>query len=384
MAARSIACLTLSFGLVSIPVKLFTATETSSTVRFNMLAKDGSRVKQQYISEKDRKVVERAEMVKGYEFEKDRYVIFTPEELKALESPTHAVEIVAFVPTTRSIRCTTTRPICWPRTSAAASRTPCWAGHARQRPLCARPMGIEGQAVRGADPRGRGRPRAAAAAVRQRGALAEGAGNRAGHGVGGRTEPCHAADRPDLPGRLRPHAFADEEKDRILAAIDEKIAGKQIVAVEPAEAPASAQVIDLMEALRASLRAASRQGQGRRQGRAERRPRRPRTQRRQARRQGGRARRGAREGPSEEATRADAKPLHAAQHRGDARPRPQRHGWADRRGLRLAGPRRAQRVPLHVPGRRPAAHRHRLRAAKIPPRRPACARVKDKLPVGCR
>ena len=99
MAARSIASLTLSFGLVSIPVKLFTATETSSAVRFNMLAKDGSRVKQQYISEKDGKVVERAEMIKGYEFEKDRYVTFTPEELKALEQPpTHVVEIVAFVP----------------------------------------------------------------------------------------------------------------------------------------------------------------------------------------------------------------------------------------------------------------------------------------------
>ena len=99
MAARSIATLTLSFGLVSIPVKLYSATESSATVRFNLLAKDGSRVKQQYVSERDGTVVERSEMVKGYEFEKDRYVLFTPEELKALEtSPTHLVEIVAFMP----------------------------------------------------------------------------------------------------------------------------------------------------------------------------------------------------------------------------------------------------------------------------------------------
>ena len=65
MAARSIASLTLGFGLVSIPVKLYSATESSSTVRFNLLAKDGSRVKQQYVSERDGKVVERADMSIG-------------------------------------------------------------------------------------------------------------------------------------------------------------------------------------------------------------------------------------------------------------------------------------------------------------------------------
>ena len=79
MAARSIASLSLSFGLVSIPVKLYSATESAATVRFNLLSKDGSRLKQQYVSEKDQKVVERAEMVKGYEFEKDRYDLFSPD-----------------------------------------------------------------------------------------------------------------------------------------------------------------------------------------------------------------------------------------------------------------------------------------------------------------
>ena len=99
MAARSIASLSLSFGLVSIPVKLHSATESSATVRFNMLDKDGSRLKQQYVSEKDGHLVERADMVKGYEFEKDRFVIFQPEELKALqESPSHTIDIVAFLP----------------------------------------------------------------------------------------------------------------------------------------------------------------------------------------------------------------------------------------------------------------------------------------------
>ncbi len=66
MAARSIASLSLGFGLVSIPVKLYSATESSSTVKFNLLTSDGSRVKQQqYVSEKDpATVVPRSEMIK--------------------------------------------------------------------------------------------------------------------------------------------------------------------------------------------------------------------------------------------------------------------------------------------------------------------------------
>ncbi|MBA3597511.1 MAG: hypothetical protein H0W40_09040 [Methylibium sp.] len=99
MAARSIASLSLSFGLVSIPVRLYSASESSASIRFNLLSRDGSRVKQQYVSEQTGKVIERAEMVKGYEFEKDRFVLFQPEELKALEEgSSHVIEIVAFIP----------------------------------------------------------------------------------------------------------------------------------------------------------------------------------------------------------------------------------------------------------------------------------------------
>src|ERR671921_558423 len=99
MAARSIASLTLGFGLVSIPVKLYSATESSSGVSFNLLHTCGSRVKQQYICLQENIVVERADMVKGYEFEKDRYVMFKPEELKALENGArHTIDIVSFIP----------------------------------------------------------------------------------------------------------------------------------------------------------------------------------------------------------------------------------------------------------------------------------------------
>src|SRR5271169_1328093 len=98
--ARSIASLTISFGLVAIPVKLYSATVSSERISFNLLRqKDGSRVKQQYVAVNDGTIVERAEMVKGYEFAKDQYVMFSPEELKALEdTTTHAIDIGQFVP----------------------------------------------------------------------------------------------------------------------------------------------------------------------------------------------------------------------------------------------------------------------------------------------
>jgi DNA end-binding protein Ku len=255
MAARSIATLTLSFGLVSIPVKLYSATESSATVRFNMLAKDGSRVKQQYISERDGKVVERAEMVKGYEFEKDRYVIFTPEELKALDTPpTHVVEIVAFVPQS------SVDPIFYDKAYLLAP-----------------------------DKRG-GKPYALLAqALRESGrcALAQWASKGKQYVVQVRAvedglvlqqllyadevrslkdldieQVSVSAAEMQLAMQLidqnsqdayDPTAFKDHEKERVLAAIDQKIAGQHIVAVEPSEAPASGQVIDLMDALRASL-----------------------------------------------------------------------------------------------------------------------------------
>ena len=100
MAARSIASLTISFGMVSIPVKLYSATEASRAMSFNLLHKAcGSRLKQQYFCVKEEVPVAREDMAKGYEFAKDQYVMFSPEELKALEEAgTHSAEITEFVP----------------------------------------------------------------------------------------------------------------------------------------------------------------------------------------------------------------------------------------------------------------------------------------------
>ena len=99
MPARAVLSGTISFGLVSIPVKFFTAA-SSEQVSFNMLHKKcGSRVKMQFVCPTDNEVVERSDTVKGYEYAKGQYVQFTEEELKALEAERgSSIEITEFVP----------------------------------------------------------------------------------------------------------------------------------------------------------------------------------------------------------------------------------------------------------------------------------------------
>jgi DNA end-binding protein Ku len=100
MAARTIGSATISFGLVSVPVNLFSSSESSAAISFNMIhSKCGSRLKQQYICAKEGMVVEKDEISKGYEFSKDQYVLFTAEEVKALdEKATNTIDIGEFVP----------------------------------------------------------------------------------------------------------------------------------------------------------------------------------------------------------------------------------------------------------------------------------------------
>jgi DNA end-binding protein Ku len=255
MAARSIASLTLSFGLVNVPVKLYSATESSSTVSFKMLAKDGSRVKQQYVSESTGKVVERAEMIKGYEFEKDRFVLFTPDELKALdEAASHVIEIVAFVP--------------------EASVDPLY--YDRAYFLAPDKRGGKPYALLGAAMRESGRCALARWTSKGKQYVVQIRAVEDGLVLQQLLYADEVRSLKDLdiepadvsPAELKlalqlidqisqdeydPHAFKDEEKGRVLAAIDAKIAGKQVVASARAEEPSSGQVIDLMEALRASI-----------------------------------------------------------------------------------------------------------------------------------
>lgn len=99
MAARPMATATISFGLVSIPCKLFPTVDNTNAVRFNYLSKDGSRLRQQYIRASDGEIVERQDRVQGYEFAKGQYVTFTADELKALNVfATNAIDIDEFIP----------------------------------------------------------------------------------------------------------------------------------------------------------------------------------------------------------------------------------------------------------------------------------------------
>jgi DNA end-binding protein Ku len=100
MPARAIGTATISFGLVSVPVNLYSSSESKANISFNMLHKKcGTRLKQQYICPKDNEIVTRDQTVKGYEVSKDQYVILTPEELKALEEKaTETIDINEFVP----------------------------------------------------------------------------------------------------------------------------------------------------------------------------------------------------------------------------------------------------------------------------------------------
>src|SRR6185436_12215285 len=99
MPARAIGSGTISFGLVSIPIRFYVAT-SSKSVSFNMLHEEcGSRIKQQLFCPKDERVVGRDEIVKGYEVSKDRYVVFTDEEVKTLEvEANRSIDIQEFVP----------------------------------------------------------------------------------------------------------------------------------------------------------------------------------------------------------------------------------------------------------------------------------------------
>ncbi|MBS0446054.1 MAG: Ku protein [Proteobacteria bacterium] len=255
MAARSLASLTLSFGLVNIPVKLYSATETSGTVRFNLLAKDGSRLRQQYVSDQDGKVVERADMVKGYEFEKDRFVLFTSEELKALdEAANHVIDIVAFVPE-KSVD-----PIYYDKAYFLAPDKRGGKPYA----LLAEAMRESGRCAL-ARWTWKGKQYVVQVRTAEDGLVlqqllyAEEVRSLKDLGIEHvdvtRGELTLALQLIDQIARdeYDPTEFKDEEKQRVLKAIDEKIAGKQVVASAHAEAAPSGQVIDLMDALRASL-----------------------------------------------------------------------------------------------------------------------------------
>jgi DNA end-binding protein Ku len=255
MAARSIGSLTISFGLVAIPVKLYSATQSANSISFNLLHKGcGSRLKQQYICAKDGSIVERDDMVKGYEFAKDQYVTFAPEEIKALEEAgTHAVEISEFVPV-ESID-----PVYFDKTYYLAPDK----GAGRPYGLLTEALK---QAQRAAVGRWAARGKAYIVLLRPVGDVLTMQQLHFAADVRSATEI--EIPKPDVkPAELKlaqqlieqqtaekfdPAAYTDELRVRIEAAIQKKVEGAEISVSELAPAGES-KVIDLMEALRASL-----------------------------------------------------------------------------------------------------------------------------------
>lgn len=265
MAARSLASLTISFGLVSVPVKIYTTVQSGTGVPFHFIHKNcGSRLRQQYICIKEDVPVERSEMIKGFEFTKDQYVTFEPEELKELEEKgSGAVEITEFVPLDRI------DPIYYEKAYYVApdkrgekpyallaesmrKTRRCalarYAARGKQYLVQLRPVeeGIIMQQLRYADE------------LRPMSDIDIDLGKAA----------IKAAEL-DLAVKLieqisadefRPEKYEDTVKERIEAAIEKKVQGKEISVSPSVEegAPPAGNVIDLMEALRGSLGRASR------------------------------------------------------------------------------------------------------------------------------
>jgi DNA end-binding protein Ku len=341
MATRAIASLSLTFGLVSIPVKVYSATESSAGIRFKLMGRGGARLRQQYVAEpkEDERafgeatseaprgrvrepepeaeqvaaapspasgraaspapmplrlagtpasasrrsgenegdedeeehgadtdgssstagIVGRSDMVKGYEFEKGRFVLFEPDELKALQAEArHTIDIVAFIPKGA------VDPIYFDKAYYLA---PDKRGSKAYSLLHA----ALSQSGRGALAKWAWRAKEYVVEVR----AADGGlvlqqllyadEVRPLSSLGIEIEPVGAAELKlalKMIDQLSvdaydPTAFVDEEKQRILAAVDKKIAGRRIVAHDAPEPKPSAEVIDLMEALRASLRASA-------------------------------------------------------------------------------------------------------------------------------
>jgi DNA end-binding protein Ku len=246
----------VSFGLVAIPVKLYSTTDSTSGISFNMLhGACKTRLKQQYICPKDNEVVPRDQMVKGYEFAKDQYVLFSEEEMKSMaEESNKAIDIAEFVPAAQ-----------------------------------VDPLFFDGAYYLGPDKGGERAYRLLAEAMRQTGrsALARWASRgkqylcivRAVAG-GLVMQTLHYADEirdisevpiPDAELKeselklgvmlieqiassgFHPENYRDDVKVRMQAAIDRKVAGEEVILASTEEP--RAQIIDLMEALKASLAA---------------------------------------------------------------------------------------------------------------------------------
>ena len=254
MAARAMGSGVISFGMVAIPVKLYSTVDSSKSVRFNMLRKDGARLKQQYISAMDGEVVEREDRVKGYEFSKGQYVLFTDEEMKAMDAKsTNEISIHEFVPAEE------VNAVYVEKTNYLGPDK----GAARSYRLLAEAMRKTGKS--------------AIATYAARGKCYLVMIHPLGRGLImvqlHHQEELRSFDEVDIPDAetkkaeldlaiqlieqvssdaFHPENYRDEVRDYMLEVIDRKVHGEEIVVVP--EERAETKIVDIMEALKASLK----------------------------------------------------------------------------------------------------------------------------------
>jgi DNA end-binding protein Ku len=254
MAARSLSNGTISFGLVTIPVKLYSTGEASAGIHFNMVHKKcGTQVKQRYWCPTDEEYVEKSEIGKGYEYAKGQFVMFSDEELKALNpEPTNAIDITEFVPLAK------VDPVYFDKSYYLG---PDKAG-GKPYKLLATAMRDRGQAAL-ARYRARGKDYLVVLRPFEDGLVLQQL--RYADEVRAFSEiPMENAEvKPaelELAHRLidqiaaddfKPEQYRDDVKDKTRVLIEQKVAGQEITAA-PQEAP-KAQIIDIMAALKASL-----------------------------------------------------------------------------------------------------------------------------------
>jgi len=256
MAARAIGTSTIAFGLVSLPVKIYSTGESSRKISFNMIWKErGVRVRQQYIDPADGAVVPKDEIVKGYEFAKDQYVLFTPEELEVVEAPkSDEIEIVSFVPADTVDRIYFNKAYYLGPDKGGARAYRLLAAALSQTGRVA----IAKHATRGKQYIVMIRPHEQGLLMEQlyyadeirsfeEVPLEEGEVNSAELALAIQLVDQAASEAFD------PTQFHDEVRDKTLELIEQKVAGKEITAAPVEES--KTKIIDLMAALKASIEA---------------------------------------------------------------------------------------------------------------------------------
>jgi DNA end-binding protein Ku len=254
MSARPFASGTIAFGLISIPIQLYSTGESAAGIQLNMMhRKCGSRLRQQYVCPVDNEVVGKDGIARGYEHTKGQYVLFSEEELKAIQpEASNAIEIAEFLPLA------TVDPVYFEKSWYLGPDK----GGDRPYRLLAEAMKETGRAAL-ARYRARGKDQLVLLRPYENGLIMQQL--RYADELRSFSEvPVGAAEvkAPELDlavqliaqvatEEFHPEAYEDSQRRKMRELIDRKVRGEEIAAA-PEEAP-QAEIIDLMSALKASL-----------------------------------------------------------------------------------------------------------------------------------